>query len=242
MLFFGGLYFARREWRAEYVVRGCDAGCPRCGHTLELKSGSTLSLPHEVSCPGCRRTCTLSAGAPTPDMVGRTVTHGSGFAPPPDVDVAALEAYWRRRNATSVWSPASSDWRGGWDRRGGRVRGRGRAGAGEAPVPGSGLAAGSGFDPAPLARDADGRAQDPPRIGAGSRCTCGGSWRPTHGTAAGVVRLVCVRAARARPCGRFRPWARAPILLRKRGCVAAGWPGATGSRRGEGWQAAASTD
>jgi hypothetical protein len=116
MLFFGGLYFARREWRSEYVVRGCEAACPHCGDGLMLKPGSTLSLPHELSCPGCRRTCTLAAGGPEAALAGRTVTHGTGFAPPPDLDVEALEAYWRRRAATSVWSPASSAWRGGWDR------------------------------------------------------------------------------------------------------------------------------
>jgi hypothetical protein len=116
LVFFGGLYVARREWRAEYVVRQCEAACPRCGSALKLKPGSTLSLPHEMACPGCRRTCTLAAGSASEAASGRTVTHGSGFAPPSDVDVAELEAYWRRRSATSVWSPASSAWRGGWDR------------------------------------------------------------------------------------------------------------------------------
>jgi hypothetical protein len=119
LLFFGGIYICRKEWTAEYVLRQFEGNCPRCGTALRVKGGTTLRFPHGIPCPGCRHTCALEAGAAdAPDAAGARVTRGTGFAPPPaDLDLEAQDAYWRRRASTSVWSPASSDWHGGWDRR-----------------------------------------------------------------------------------------------------------------------------
>jgi hypothetical protein len=116
VLFFGGIYLARREWTAEFVARSFAGVCPRCAAPLRLKAGTTLQLPHDIACRSCRRTASLEAGrVGDVEMAGGTTTVAADAAPPPDLDVEALQEYWRKRNSSSVWSPASSDWRG-WER------------------------------------------------------------------------------------------------------------------------------
>jgi hypothetical protein len=86
-----------------------------------LKPGSTIRLPERLACGGCRRESTLEPGA-AGDFAYRTATTSlpaTDGGPPPGIDAAELEAYWRQRCRTSVWSPASSDYGAGdpWRRR-----------------------------------------------------------------------------------------------------------------------------
>lgn len=48
-----GIYFAWRNWSGEYVVRGFEGSCPRCGAALEIRPESRIRLPHEMNCFAC---------------------------------------------------------------------------------------------------------------------------------------------------------------------------------------------
>lgn len=50
-----GAYFARREWRGEYVVLSFAGECPRCGDPLTVAAGSRIRSGQRVECYGCHR-------------------------------------------------------------------------------------------------------------------------------------------------------------------------------------------
>lgn len=53
--FGGGLYLAARFWRGELHVSSFDGACPRCGTSLELKSGARIRRTQTLECYGCHR-------------------------------------------------------------------------------------------------------------------------------------------------------------------------------------------
>jgi hypothetical protein len=51
--FTAGAYLAYRYWTGRYLVCAFTGGCPRCGRPLELELGSTINLPHTLTCFQC---------------------------------------------------------------------------------------------------------------------------------------------------------------------------------------------
>ena len=49
----GGAYLAHRSWTGRYVVRSFTGVCPRCGRHLRIDAGTTIDLPHTLTCFGC---------------------------------------------------------------------------------------------------------------------------------------------------------------------------------------------
>jgi hypothetical protein len=119
--FFAGIYLAHRHWTAQYTAIEFAGACPRCGAALDLKMNSTLRLPERLSCTECRRTSLLEEGpaADTANMIRRVTSHHRQEEPPEGLDTEELEAYWKRRRQSSIWSPASSEYmaRDPWRRR-----------------------------------------------------------------------------------------------------------------------------
>lgn len=48
-----GIYYARKNWTAEYVVKFFEGTCPSCGSTLDLEPGTTIRFPHGLTCFEC---------------------------------------------------------------------------------------------------------------------------------------------------------------------------------------------
>lgn len=94
----GGVYWARKNWVAEFVVASCDAVCPRCHSPITIKSGTTLRLPHTVVCYSCHEHPALERGAAPPvDPARRT-------------DLSVPDKPVGERRPSKIWSPAGSDW------------------------------------------------------------------------------------------------------------------------------------
>ena len=50
-----GVYFGQKYLRGEYVARSLEASCPACGESIAVKPGTTLRLPHPITCYGCHQ-------------------------------------------------------------------------------------------------------------------------------------------------------------------------------------------
>jgi hypothetical protein len=93
-----GIYWARKNWIAEYVVASFEGVCPRCYTAIKVKSGTTLRFPHAVVCYQCHQHPVLEAGgAPPIDDTRRE----DSTQPVP----GATE-----RRPVRIWSPAGSNW------------------------------------------------------------------------------------------------------------------------------------
>jgi hypothetical protein len=92
-----GLYWARKNWIAEFVVATFDGRCPRCYAPVKVKPGATLRFPHAVTCYSCHQHPVLEEGtAPPVDETRRDES-----VPPPRHS---------ERRLLKIWSPAGSDW------------------------------------------------------------------------------------------------------------------------------------
>jgi hypothetical protein len=68
--FVAGIYLPYRFWSGKYLVLSFSGFCPRCGRTLELRSGSKINLPHALTCFGCHFEPVLEVSlASTPNTV-----------------------------------------------------------------------------------------------------------------------------------------------------------------------------
>jgi hypothetical protein len=85
-----GLYFARKVWVGEYVVRSFEGACPRCGEALTLEPGTRIRSRERIECYGCHR---------EPELVVAGDADGSGADATPNAASA---------NAASS-GPGSSD-------------------------------------------------------------------------------------------------------------------------------------
>ena len=103
LVFFIGLYFARRAWVGEWEVVSLSGVCPRCRKPLTLSRGSVLYLPHSLKCRACHGECWLELGvAPVVDDTMRQQAMERLQGGPR----AALDG-----QPPLTWSPAASDWR-----------------------------------------------------------------------------------------------------------------------------------
>lgn len=93
-----GIYWARRNWIAEYVVASCAGVCPRCHKAVVVKPKTTLRLPHSVVCYACHEHPALEAGSAPPIDPARLEQVDAPVRP--DNDHRPLR----------IWSPAGSDW------------------------------------------------------------------------------------------------------------------------------------
>lgn len=48
-----GVYYARKNWKAEYIVKTFEGRCPSCRSGLELESGTLIRFPHGLTCYEC---------------------------------------------------------------------------------------------------------------------------------------------------------------------------------------------
>lgn len=51
--FVAGAYLAFRAWTGRYQVRSFTGRCPRCRRHLRIDAGTTIDLPHTLTCFGC---------------------------------------------------------------------------------------------------------------------------------------------------------------------------------------------
>jgi hypothetical protein len=51
--FLAGAYLAHHAWTGRYRVRSFLGICPRCGLHLRVKAGTSIDLPHTLTCFGC---------------------------------------------------------------------------------------------------------------------------------------------------------------------------------------------
>lgn len=93
-----GIYWARKNWIAEFVVASCHGLCPRCLTAIVVKPRTTLRLPHAVTCYSCHEHPALEEGAAPPLDPERRSEIESQVRPDND------------RRPLRIWSPAGSDW------------------------------------------------------------------------------------------------------------------------------------
>lgn len=93
-----GVYWARKNWTAEYVVATFSGICPRCYAAISIKPGTTLRLPHSVVCYSCHEHPLLETGSAPPVDEANRVDNTE-----PDRPVG-------ERRPFRIWSPAGSDW------------------------------------------------------------------------------------------------------------------------------------
>jgi hypothetical protein len=93
-----GIYWARKNWTAEYVVASFSGTCPRCYAAISINAGTTLRLPHSVVCYSCHEHPSLEAGGAAPVDEANRVDNTE-----PDRPVG-------ERRPFRIWSPAGSDW------------------------------------------------------------------------------------------------------------------------------------
>lgn len=65
--FVTGLYLAHKHWTGKYLVCSFAGVCPRCGGALELDLGTTINLPHTLTCYCCHFEPRLEIARPAPD-------------------------------------------------------------------------------------------------------------------------------------------------------------------------------
>jgi hypothetical protein len=93
-----GMYWARKNWIAEYVVSSFEGVCPRCHAPVAIKSGTTLRFPHGVVCYACHQHPVLEAGGAPPLDPARREDSTKPMPGPSE------------RRPTRIWSPAGSNW------------------------------------------------------------------------------------------------------------------------------------
>lgn len=57
-----GVYYARKNWKAEYIVKAFEGPCPSCRTGLELKAGTMIRFPHGLTCFECHHEPMIEAG------------------------------------------------------------------------------------------------------------------------------------------------------------------------------------
>ena len=92
-----GLYWARKNWIAEYVVAAFEARCPRCYTPVRVKPGMTLRFPQALNCYSCHQHPVLEPGTAPPVDESRR-------------EEAAQAPRQSERRPLKIWSPAGSDW------------------------------------------------------------------------------------------------------------------------------------
>lgn len=92
-----GLYWARKNWIAEYVVAEFAGTCPRCFTAVGIRRGATLRFPHAVTCYSCHQHPVLERG-PAPPVDESRREPVAADRPPAE------------RRPLRIWSPAGSDW------------------------------------------------------------------------------------------------------------------------------------
>ena len=93
-----GMYWARKNWIAEYVVAFFEGVCPRCYTPMIVKPGTTLRFPHAVVCYSCHQHPVLEPGAAPPADSTRRENATPPAAGPTE------------RRPVRIWSPAGSNW------------------------------------------------------------------------------------------------------------------------------------
>ena len=93
-----GMYWARKNWVAEYVVASFEGVCPRCHSPVTLRAGTTLRFPHGLVCYACHQRPTLEAGSAPPLDPSRREDATKPMPGPSE------------RRPVRIWSPAGSNW------------------------------------------------------------------------------------------------------------------------------------
>lgn len=75
--FIGGIFLARRYWRAEFVAVSFEGACPRCASPLAMKPGTLVSVPHTITCYECHSEPWLELGD-VPRKTVRSAAQPSG--------------------------------------------------------------------------------------------------------------------------------------------------------------------